>query len=139
MLLGNPHALFPEAFFSSHAVGNRNHGAQGVKETPSLWEAGRRVCCRSSEIFSCLWRFPVLQLRLCQYLPVAKGDVLIPHLCCWLQGSPRLPPNDARQDAPWHGPGECEGFRKILQGTCQAFKMLTACWPAGCPAVSKDV
>lgn len=115
-------------------MGNRNRGEQGVQETPA-WGAGSRVCCRTSQIFPCLWRFPVLQLRLCQHLPAAKGRCAYSSLCRWLQGSPWLPPNDARQDALWHGPGECDKLRKVLQGSCQAIKMLAACWPAGCLSV----
>jgi len=53
------HAFLPKAAPSSHDARDRNRGA---RESPGLREAGVRVCRRTSPTFSCLRRFPVLQL-----------------------------------------------------------------------------
>lgn len=117
--------------------GEQKSWCLGCEGDPSLWEAGRRVCCRASQIFSCLWRFPILQLRPCQYLPAAKGRCAYSSPVLLAAGLPTAAPKWCQAGCPLAWPRECEGsiFTEILQGTHQAFKMFAACCPAGCLTV----
>lgn len=113
----------------------------GQKSRCSGWEAGVRVCCRTSLIFSCLRRFPILWLNPSRYLPAAEGRSASSSPVPPAAGLSAAAPECCRVGCPSAWPGECEGsvFRKIFQATRQAFKMLAACCSVGFPTVSVRV